>query len=79
MVGETSVRGHDHAIGQSVHTHITYISTHLHHAHKYTNTAPLGAAHHTTKMGACSIDVWLSEPDCAMYTHCATLTLHALV
>ena len=40
----------------------------------------VGAAHpKTKKMGARSIDVWLSEPDFAMHIHCATLTLHTLV
>ena len=49
--------------------------THVHQTHQ-APTVP-----HTLKQetGACSIDVWLLEPDSAMHTHCATLTLHTLV
>jgi len=40
------------------------------HAHTRTNTS---------QPNTLITHVWLSEPDCAMYTHCATLTLHTLV
>jgi len=63
---------------------IVEAASHVHQAHPYTPNAPgtEGASHPKTKIMivACSIDVWrLLEPDCAMCTHCATLTLHTLV